>query len=111
MENSQLYGSVLSVLVSVASAYLIFNNVKKSIIEEARQDIKELEMRMAAMKESFEKDINHVRSTYNSEVKNLKESIEHLRDELRESTGKLRDDLRESSNQMIELLSKIVSEK
>lgn len=111
MENSQLYGPILSVLVSVASAYLIFNNVKKSIVEDAKKEMRELEMKMAAMKEGFEKDITHVKSTYNSEVKNLKESIEHLRDELRESTGKLRDDLRESSNQMIELLSKLVSEK
>lgn len=65
---------------------------------EARLD--NLEQEFQAHKESVEKDFAHVRETYNSEIRNLGEKIESLRDELRSS-----------NNQVIGLLSKLISDK
>jgi predicted RNase H-like nuclease (RuvC/YqgF family) len=104
MENSQLVGPIISVLAGIAGTYLTFTKVKQSFQNEIKEEfeikIKILEGKMEALEKSFEKDVDHIKTTYNSEIKSLSEKIEDLREELREST-----------NQLIQLLSKIATDK
>ena len=58
-------------------------------------DAKDVEIKN--LKESFAKDIEHLRETHSSQIANLGEKIEQLRDELRDRHG-----------QMVELLSKLI---
>lgn len=42
-----------------------------------------LQKDMASMEAGFQKDIAHIKDTYNSEIKNLGDKVEHLREEVR----------------------------
>lgn len=51
--------------------------------------IKELDNKLNLLKESTEKDISHLRETYNSELRFLGEKIEELRKEVHSQHGQL----------------------
>jgi len=59
--------------------------------------IHDLSLELKVHKESNQKDLEHLKETHNSELKNLGEKIETLRDELRQQ-----------SKNILELLSKMI---
>lgn len=59
--------------------------------------IHDLAIELKVHKESNQKDLDHLRETHNSELKNLGEKIETLRDELRQQ-----------SKNILELLTKMI---
>ncbi len=93
MEYPELIGPVISVLTGVTATYLTFVKVKKTFQDEVREEFKlkfqTVEDRMQALEKSFEKDVDHIKAVYNSEIKNLTEKIEDLREEIRQSTSQL----------------------
>lgn len=73
---------------------------KAEIIQEAKEDgakakleleakINALQVQLTTLKESVEKDLEHIRETYNGEIRNLGQKIEDLRVELRDQHGNL----------------------
>ena len=52
------------------------------------------------LEDSFQKDVSHIRETYNSEIRNLGHKIEELREEVRGQ-----------HSQLVTLLTKLVSER
>jgi len=56
---------------------------------ELEAKIHELEGKLANLKESVEKDIEHLKETYNGEIRNLGEKIEELRSDLNQQHGHL----------------------
>lgn len=53
--------------------------------------IKEVEQRVENLEKNVEKDLAHIRETYNGEIRNLGQKIEDLRSELRNQHGQLVD--------------------
>lgn len=70
------------------------DSVLKSKLE---SKINELESQIKAYQDIAEKDIEHLKETYNNEIKNLGEKIENLRDEVNNH-----------HTQIIQLLSKML---
>ena len=60
----------------------------------------DLEMKVKNLESSVEKDIGHLKETYNNEIKNLGQKIEELRSELRNQHG-----------QLVQLLTEMVRDK
>jgi hypothetical protein len=59
--------------------------------------IHDLQTELKVLKESNEKDLNHLKETYNGEIKFLGQKIEELRSEVRNQHG-----------QLVQLLSKMI---
>lgn len=57
--------------------------------KEFNHKIKAAEEKIAALEESVNKDLSHIRETYNGEIRNLSQKIEDLRVELRNQHGSL----------------------
>lgn len=93
MEHPELIGPIVSVLAGITATYLTFLKVKKSFQDEIREEFKQkfeaIDDQMEAIEKSFEKDVDHIKTVYNSEIKNLTEKIEDLREEIRQSTSQL----------------------
>jgi chromosome segregation ATPase len=51
--------------------------------------IEHVETNLNSLEKSVEKDLSHIRETYNGEIKNLGQKIEDLRSELRNQHGQL----------------------
>lgn len=103
--ESAYIGPILMALSAIGTVYLTFQRVKKEFNEDVEKQINavkigaeddlKIEMRlmstkiealqkdMASMEASFQKDIDHIKSTYNNEIKNLGDKVEHLREEVR----------------------------
>jgi phage host-nuclease inhibitor protein Gam len=60
----------------------------------------DLELKVKNLETSVEKDISHLKETYNNEIKNLGQKIEELRSELRNQHG-----------QLVQLLTEMVRDK
>lgn len=107
------------VLVTLGSLYLTVRKIQKDgekakkeqaaeILQSAKEEIalkeKDLELkitsaesRIEALEKSVEKDLQHLRETYNGEIRNLGAKIEELRSELRNQ-----------HTQMVALLTKMI---
>ena len=120
MEISQeLILSLAGIITAVGGAWLTVRKIQKdkeqqkeafkaSILAEAEESLKIKETALQAkieaaegrldnLKESVEKDLAHLRETYNGEIKNLAVKIEDLRS-----------DLRNQHTQMVSLLTKMI---
>lgn len=120
MEISQeLILSLAGIVTAVGGAWLTVRKIQKdkeqqkeafkaSILAEAEESLKLKETALQAkieaaegrldnLKESVEKDLAHLRETYNGEIKNLAVKIEDLRS-----------DLRNQHTQMVSLLTKMI---
>lgn len=120
MEISQeLILSLAGIVTAVGGAWLTVRKIQKdkeqqreafkaSILAEAEESFKlkekdlqakieAAEGRLDSLKESVEKDLSHLRETYNGEIKNLAIKIEDLRSELRNQ-----------HTQMVSLLTKMI---
>lgn len=123
MEISQeLILSLAGIVTAVGGAWLTVRKIlkdkeqqkeafKASILAEAEESLKLKETALQAkieaaegrldnLKESVEKDLAHLRETYNGEIKNLAVKIEDLRS-----------DLRNQHTQMVSLLTKMIENK
>lgn len=119
--ETQYYGALgiaIGVATLVVTLQKVFKNFRKEreeyaakIIQMAKEDdqaikarleakIEALSQKLDSLELSVNKDMDHLKETYTSEIKNLGEKIENLRDELRQQHSGL-----------IELLSKIVGKK
>lgn len=56
---------------------------------ELESQISEVQKNLDSHKEVIEKDLQHIRETYNGEIRNLGQKIEELRSELRNQHGQL----------------------
>jgi uncharacterized protein YPO0396 len=89
-----------------------FKSDKKDFKAEILQDAKEedakhrleldnkinaLQVELNNLRENVEKDMDHIRETYNGEIRNLGQKIEDLRSELRNQHG-----------QLVQLLTKMI---
>lgn len=63
-----------------------------------QNEIHEVKTRVENLEKSVEKDLAHMRETYNGEIRNLGQKIEDLRSELRNQHG-----------QLVQLLTKMIS--
>lgn len=111
--------SLAGVVTAVGGAWLTVRKIAKDlkkekkehaaeILQEAKEEIArketalnakitELEGRHEALEKSVEKDLAHMRETYNGEIRNLGQKIEDLRSELRNQ-----------HTQMVQLLTKMI---
>lgn len=104
-----------AVVTTIGTAYLTVRKIardtektkkeqKAEILQEAKEDLaiveKELKIQIDNMQASFDKDLQHIRETYNGEIRNLGEKIEEMRIELRSW-----------NSQVVQLLTKMVTEK
>jgi uncharacterized protein HemX len=73
---------------------------KAEILQEAKEDqirtkidleskINALQVQLDNLRQNVEKDLEHIRDTYNGEIRNLGDKIEGLRSELRDQHGNL----------------------
>jgi chromosome segregation ATPase len=107
------------VLITLGSLYLTVRKIQKDgdkakkeqaaeILQAAKEEIalkdKDLSAKLAALdtrietlESSVEKDLQHLRETYNGEIRNLGQKIEDLRSELRNQ-----------HTQMVSLLTKMI---
>jgi hypothetical protein len=103
--EAQILGTVLTALGSIAGLWLTFIQIKKKVAEEfqskvnsaidtaakagehqadlLRRELELLDGKIQSLESSFAKDVEHIKSTYNNEIKNLAERIDVLRDEVR----------------------------
>jgi peptidoglycan hydrolase CwlO-like protein len=84
----------------VATILQAAKEADKKVKDDLEAQIKELGTKVNNLEASVNKDMAHLKESYSSEIKNLGEKIEVLRDELNQ---------RHSS--LIELLTKIISNK
>ena len=109
-------------LGTIGTAYLVIRNIikakatdkeaeKAAILQEAKEYTetikKDLEIKIMSLKddlvtmdESVQKDLAHLRETYNNEIRNLGQKIEELRKDLSNQHG-----------QLVQLLTKMVGRK
>lgn len=107
------------VIITLGTAWLTIRKIAKEaaktkkeqaaeILQQAKEEIaikereihaqlKENENRIEALEKSVEKDLQHMRETYNGEIRNLGQKIEDLRSELRNQ-----------HTQMVSLLTKMI---
>lgn len=112
-------GAVCGIFTVVGGAVLtwqkIARNIAKSkksrdaaILQEAKEAISKVKIELEAgikansqelenLKANVDKDLSHLRETYNGEIRNLGQKIEDLRSELRNQHG-----------QLVQLLSKMI---
>lgn len=94
-------GAVAAVGGAILTVQKILNNLKKAkkeeaerILQQAHEAVLELKVvrdaefvalkaKVDALEESVEKDLAHLKETYNGEIRNLGSKIEDLRQELR----------------------------
>lgn len=76
------------------------HTMAKGDLEKFQGQINLLTERLSNMDEKFQKDVAHIRETYNNEIKNLGTKIEDLREEMRHQ-----------HTQLIDLLTQMVKEK
>jgi uncharacterized protein YPO0396 len=73
---------------------------KAEILQEAKEEdakhkleievkIKNIEMELQNLRDNIQKDLSHMKETYNGEIRNLGHKIEDLRSELRNQHGQL----------------------
>lgn len=111
--------SVAAMITAVGTAWLTIRKVVKdaekqkkiqsaTILQSAKEadsilntrlenKIHDLQSEMRVMKESHDKDLEHLKETYNGELKFLGQKIEELRSEVRNQHG-----------QLVQLLSKMI---
>lgn len=114
-------GSVISALAILGGLAVTLSKLKKSFKDEVSSEtelaiekahklakgdlvqfqanLEKLEFKIDAMHTQFDSEIEHIKSTYNSEIRHLGEKLEELRSEVRHH-----------HSQIIELLSKILSD-
>jgi predicted nuclease with TOPRIM domain len=111
-------GALIAIGTLVLTMQKIFINFKKEkeeqaakILQQAKEEDALLKAKLEAKIEAFgvelkslevsvEKDMDHLRETYNNELKNLGSKIEELRSELRNQHG-----------QLVQLLTKMIDPK
>lgn len=120
--QSQLLGPVIVALATILGLFLSVYKLKRGFKDElesetskaiqnakdmAESDVKLLKLQIDNLSkeinrldESFQKDVAHIRETYNSEIRNLGVKIEDLREEVRTQ-----------HSQLVTLLTKLVSER
>lgn len=111
--------SVATAVATIGGAYITVLKIQKSrkeakeaerqaILDEVNQilalkeqefkaQVEEVSSRVDGLEASVKKDLDHIRETYNGEIRNLGEKIENLRTELRNQHGSL-----------VQLLSKLI---
>lgn len=111
--------SVATAVATIGGAYVTVLKIQKSrkeakeaerqaILDEVNQilalkeqefkaQVEEVSSRVDGLEASVKKDLDHIRETYNGEIRNLGEKIENLRTELRNQHGSL-----------VQLLSKLI---
>lgn len=67
----------------------LLDNKRELVYQGLNNNISKLEERLNALEESVAKDFEHVRETYNGEIRNLGDKIEDLRSDLRTQHGQL----------------------
>lgn len=121
-----ILGSVLAALGTIATVTLAFSKLKKNFKEEIGEEIdakielaiqrahsiaksdldlfkakiEVLDKSIENMDQKFQREVEHIKETYNSEIRNLGGKIEELRSEVRHH-----------HNQLIGLLSEMVKDK
>lgn len=117
--DPSVLGGAVGLLVTLGSAYLTVRKIardakkekkefKAEIVQSAKEEIalkekdleakiKDVDNKVNALKESVEKDLAHMKDTFNSEIRNLGQKVEDLRDELRSQ-----------HTQMVALLTKMI---
>lgn len=108
-------GSVGAIGGAILTVQKIFKNINRGkaerdakVLLEAKEaastmrrelqvEIDELKLEFTNLKENVDKDLLHLRETYNGEIRNLGDKIEDLRTELRNQHG-----------QLVQLLSKMI---
>lgn len=111
--------AICSTIITLGTAYLTVRKIQADntkerereaarILQEAKEEDaknrKELEVQIDALSTALEnleisvnKDFDHIRETYNGEIRNLGQKIEDLRSELRNQHG-----------QLVQLLTKMI---
>ncbi len=120
MDVNHLIGPVLGALAAILGAAATFSKLKASFREELREEtdkaieyardaarndvellkvqVENLSKEINRLEDSFQKDVAHIRETYNNEIRNLGNKIEELREEVRGQ-----------HSQLVTLLTKLVS--
>jgi uncharacterized protein YoxC len=119
--EAQYYGALglaIGIATLVVTLQKVFKNFRKErdeyaakVIQAAKEDdavikakleakIEALSVKINSLEVSVNKDMDHLKATYTSEIKNLGDKIENLRDELRQQHSGL-----------IDLLTKMVGKK
>jgi len=104
MTDAMAIGSLILSLVAVTTLAVNYMKLKRNFKEELD---KEIEEKLAAIRQDLERvekafaaDIEHLKEKHGIEISNLAEKIDALRDEVR--TGQ---------TQLVQLLTKLVSER
>lgn len=117
--DTQTIVAVSGLIGAVGGAWITIHTIREKmekarqrrdakLLQEAKEEISvaktNLEHQINALKaehenlkENIDKDIQHIRETYNGEIRNLGQKIEDLRSELRNQHG-----------QLVQLLSKMI---
>lgn len=117
--NLNMVITVAGAISSLGGAWMIIRKIQRdakkerqveaaSILQAAKQHTNDLEERMNSQlelakkdlenfKENVDKDLQHLRETYNGEIRNLGQKIEELRSEIRNQ-----------HSQMVNLLTKMI---
>jgi predicted RNase H-like nuclease (RuvC/YqgF family) len=74
---------------AVAKSVDEHENNQAATNQELTSRIDEQAREIENMRDNFEKDLQHIRETYNGEIRNLGQKIEDLRSELRNQHGQL----------------------
>lgn len=101
-------GAILTIQKILANAKKERESESAKILQDAKEEISSVKHKLEARIESVKselkaleastaKDFNHIRETYNGEIRNLGEKIEELRGELRDQHA-----------QLVQLLSKMI---
>lgn len=112
-------GSIAAAFTAIGGAWLTLRRInrysdkqkkdqRESVLKEAKEydlqlrmkidnKIHDLEIQLEVMRETHEKDLTHLRETYNGEIKFLGQKIESLREEVRLQ-----------HTQLVQLLSKMI---
>lgn len=110
LDNSFIM-AISGTVTTVGGAWLvlqkIFRSIKKArqeqsakILQEAKEEvsrsknrleekIRSLESDLGNLRDSVQKDIQHIKETHSAEIKNLGDKIEQLRDDLREQHAQI----------------------
>lgn len=115
MQNAISIGALIALGTLVLTMQKIWKNFKKDrdeqeakILQQAKEEdallktqmeakIEALKVKVETLEHGIEKDMEHLRETYNGEIRNLGSKIEELRSELRNQHG-----------QLVQLLSKMI---
>lgn len=104
MESLNIVNIAISIIVGIATFFATIWAMKREFKEELKEvydpKFQALAAQIEALEEKTKQETDHIRMTYNSEVKNLGEKIEHLREEVRDQ-----------HKQIINLLTELIREK